>query len=186
MRGQPFQTGKARVIGSQEAFRPGNMIQARQGSPYGQLFPALQRALQVPLDPNEPADQLVQTVNNAQVTWQSFFINSTTEYIVSAQPNRVVVCVQNQSATNPISVNFDQSAVVNGTSPNFTSQGFLLQPGVTLYIDKWCPTGTVHVSSGNPAQVIQAYSSIGNIPELGVLGAVNALLAYLQSTGQQP
>jgi len=41
--------------------------------------------------------------------------------------------------------------------------------GVSLYIDKWCPTGTVHISaSAAPTVVSQGFSAIGNIPNMAV------------------
>lgn len=144
------------------------MVEALQGDPFS-LQPALGRALRVPLDPTIPVGDLPQQIQNIAIPWNSQTINSTSaENIISAQPNRVILIVQNLSPTDATAVNFDQTASISGTSPNFVSQGILLLPGVSLYIDKWCPTGTVHIAASDaPVTVTQGFSQIGNIPEIG-------------------
>lgn len=169
-----------RLLGTQ-AVRPSNAIQALHGSPYA-LMPRLQQALQVPIVSDAPQADQIGGVQNVPITWTSSTYDTASEIIISAQPNRVVLSVQNQSATNPIAVNYDATASISGSSPNFIAQGILLQPGVTLYVDKWCPTGTIHVSGAPntcPFLVTQAYSSIGNIPEANLLQAMIQLIEML-------
>jgi hypothetical protein len=171
----------ARVIGTQR-WRPGSAIGYFQGNPYAYM-PGVSRGLQIPLDPNEPADQNpAGSITNfgIQTTSQTFVAGTGDQYI-SGQPNRVVLVVQNQSSANIIAVNFDQTAVITGTSPNFQSQGIMLQPGVSLWWDKWCPTGTIHISAtaaSTPVAVMQGFSSAGNLPEVS---AIANLIAQLQA-----
>lgn len=158
----------ARLLGAQ-GFRPGSAISLFQGEPFWFLSPAVREGLRVPLDPSIPQQDLPSTINNIPITWTAQTFNSTaTENIISAQPNRVILIAQNLSPTNAVAVNFDQTASVSGSSPNFVSQGLLLLPGVSLFVDKWCPTGTVHVSASSaPTVVVQGFSSIGNVPNIG-------------------
>lgn len=157
----------ARRLGAQ-GYRPGNAIQFFQGDPYW-FFGKRARSLQIPLDPNEPKECLPSVVNNTPIVWaaQTFNVTTAANNILSAQPNRVILIVQNLSPTNPIAVNFDLAASVSGSSPNFVSQGLLLLPGVTLFVDKWTPTGGIYLSTANaPTVAVQGYSSIGNVPNI--------------------
>lgn len=148
-----------------QPWRPGNAIEAFTGNPYAFDQNATQR-LRTPLDQTQPRMPGQAAPVNVPISWISQTFNSNaTENIISAQPNRVILVIQNLSPTTPIAVNFDLTASVSGASPNYVSQGIMLLPGVSLFIDKWCPTGTVHVSAANaPAVVTQGFSSIGNVP----------------------
>jgi hypothetical protein len=158
--------GRARRQGAQMA-RPGSAVEAFQGHAFGGLQPQIARSLRIPLDPSIPQQDLPSQIANIPINWTSQTFNSAAfENIVPAYPNRVVLIVQNLSPTLPIAVNFDQTASVTGTTPNYVSQGIMLLPGVSLFIDRWCPTGTVHISATNaPTNVTQGFSAIGNIPE---------------------
>lgn len=184
---RPWNMGEAQRQAYQ-GWRPGNAIEGLYGPPYG--FGYLTDALSLPLDPTNVAEQLGQAglfePQNIEVRWVGTTLTaSTQDQVVQAYPNRVVLVVQNQSPTNALAVNFDQAASVSGASPNQTSQGILLLPGVSLYIDRWCPTGTVHIAAsgaGTPSPVISGLSSIGNVPELLLteqLSQMNALLTAL-------
>lgn len=182
--GNAWDLAKLRRQLAQRNWRPQTGVEAVQGDPL-QVQPLLGRALRVPLDPSIPLQEQPFPTTNVPVVWNSQTINSTTETIISAQPNRVVLVVLNQSPTLAISVNFDNSAIITGTSPNFTVQGILLQPGVSLYIDRWCPTNTVHVSAGNGGAaanttVMQGFSPYGNVPELSLANAIYQLIGILQ------
>lgn len=155
-----------------QGWRPGNAIQFFQGDPYWFLGRRA-RTLQIPVDDSHITENMPTQVNNIPITWiAQTFNNAIANNVVVAQPNRVLLIVQNLSPTNPVAVNFDQGASISGTSPNFVSQGILLLPGVTLFVDKWCPTGTVNVgqqiAATAPSVVVQGYSAIGNIPNIAV------------------
>lgn len=175
--------GWAQLIGTQ-ASRRGNAIALYQRDPLP-LPPGIRQLLRRPLNPDTPPSQAPPNVNNypINVISQTLVIGTGDQYI-AAQPNRVVVMVQNQSSANLISVNFDQAAPITGASPNFQSQGIMLQPGVSLWWDKWCPTGTIHISAtaaSTPVAVIQGYSPAGNLPEVSQLtNILQALLAMVQ------
>lgn len=182
--GNPWDIPSLRQRLAQRNWRPQTGVEAVQGDPLA-VQPVLSRALRVPLDPSIPLQQQPVPTINVPIAWNIQALNSTTETIISAQPNRVVLMVQNQSPTLVISVNFDNTASVSGTSPNFIAQGVLLQPGVSLYIDRWCPTNTVHISSGNgaaaaPTLVLQGFSSLGNVPEISLANAIYELIQLLQ------
>lgn len=183
--GNPWDLNQLRHRLAQRNWRPQTGVEAVQGDPL-QVQPMLGRALRVPLDPSIPLQEQPVPPVNVPIIWNSQTINSTTETVISAQPNRVILVVLNQSPTLAISVNFDNTATIAGTSPNFTVQGILLQPGVSLYIDRWCPTNTVHVSAGNggaaaPTTVMQGFSAQGNVPEISLAVALYELMALLQS-----
>jgi hypothetical protein len=162
---KPWGTAHQQRQGTQP-WRPGSMIEAQQGNPFQLLQPTLARKLNTPLSP-APSGEFAFVPINYPIQWTAQTFNSSAiEQIISAQPNRVILIVQNFSPTTPLAVNFDQTAAISGASPNYVAQGILLLPGVSLFIDRWCPTGTVHVSaSGAPCSVTQGFSGIGNIPE---------------------
>lgn len=181
--GNPWDLNTMRQRLAQRNWRPQTGIEAVQGDPLA-VQPMLSRALRVPLDPSIPLQEQPVPPINVPISWNIQTLNSASESIISAQPNRTVLMVQNQSPTLVIAVNFDATASVAGTSPNFVAQGILLQPGVSLYIDRWCPTNTVHVSGGNggaaaPTLVLQGFSSLGNIPEISLANAIYQLIQIL-------
>jgi hypothetical protein len=149
-----------------QPYRPATGIEQQRGDPYG-FAPGVSAQLQRPLIQNElggsgsPALQ-----QNIPVSWISQTFNGlATEVIISAQPNRVILLIQNISQTYAVAVNYDQTASLSGTSPNWVSQGVLLIPATQIFIDKWAPTGTIHIAGVNGiVTVTQAYSAIGNVP----------------------
>lgn len=155
-----------------QGWRPGSAVEALQGPPYG--WGLLTRALATPLDPTiSPEQDELFPVQNTPVSWISTTINSASETIISAQPNRVLLIVQNQSGAT-VAVNYDATANVD------QNQGLQLQNNEGIYTDIWCPTGTVHVSAtSGPVVVTQGYSAIGNIPENQVLLAILDLMQLL-------
>lgn len=158
-----------------QPFRAGNSIQALQGDALN-FQPGLARALRVPLDPSGPSvgaggAQLPAQQINAEIFWTTSVVNPSTsagaDFIIQGFPNRVVLFVTNNDAANPVAYNFDQTAAVTGTSPNYQVQGQLLYPSQSIYIDRWCPTGTIHLAGNASVSVTQAYSAVGNFPGLG-------------------
>jgi hypothetical protein len=182
--GNPWDITQAQRQGNQ-GYRPGTMYEALQG-PQTVRNPHLLRALNTPLDPATTPESDTYPQFNVPITWTSQTFNSAaTENIIQAQPNRVVIVAQNLSPDNAVAVNFDQTASVSGTSPNYVSQGILLLPGVSLFIDKWCPTGTIHVSASDaPTVITQGYSAIGNIPDANLLQALWQILLTMQGVAQ--
>lgn len=179
---RPWDIRQSQAQGYQ-GWRPGNAVEAFQG-PQMVRKTALLRALAVPLNPSTtPGTEGSLPQNNVEIRWTSqTFNSSSTENILQALPNRVICIVQNLSSDLPIAVNFDQTASVSGSSPNYVSQGIMLLPGVSLFIDKWCPTGTIHVAASDaPTVVTQGYSAIGNIPEYNVVQALWDLLAAVEN-----
>jgi hypothetical protein len=162
----PFDIRRARRQGT-TPWRPASMIEAFQGNPYAFLQGNLAQALRVPLDPNVPEQDLPAAIANVAITWTSqTYAPSSAEQIVNAFPNRVVLVVQNLSSANSTAINFDAVALISGTLPNQVSQGILLLPGASLYIDRWCPTGTVHIAASSVSvTVTQAFSAAGNMPQ---------------------
>jgi hypothetical protein len=184
MPGRNWSLRQAQRQGNQ-GWTPGNAIEILHGPPYGRGV--LTDRLAMPLDPSNIDAGLaaagIQSQTNIEIRWASTTLNNASaDQVVQAYPNRVVLVVQNQSSTTAIAVNFDQVALIFGTSPNQTSQGIMLLPGVSLYIDRWCPTGTIHVTASNVAvPVIQGLSAIGNVPELQLLVAIQELTAEIRA-----
>ncbi|MGA9854244.1 MAG: hypothetical protein WBR29_03065 [Gammaproteobacteria bacterium] len=175
MANRPWGIGQARRQATQP-FRAGNAIQMLQGDPLGRLQPGIARSLRIPLDPSAPATgqggvQLPAAQINAEIYWTTTVVNPSSapgaDYIIQGFPNRVVLFVTNNDPANPIAYNFDQTAAVTGSSPNYQVQGQLLYPSQSIYIDRWCPTGTVHLAGNASTSVTQAFSAIGNFPGLG-------------------
>ncbi len=163
-----------------QGWRPGSMIEAWQGPPYGQNW--LSALLSIP-QPQSSLQEDLDVQANVDINWWSFtFNNSLVDNVVQAQPNRVVLVVQNQSSSYPIAVNFGTAASITGTSPNQVSQGIMLLPGVTLWIDRLCPTNTVHIYSAaggatvSPVLVMQGLSALGNAPDLTVIELLETLV----------
>jgi hypothetical protein len=75
---------------------------------------------------------------------------------VPANPNRVVLIVQNQHATDDMVVNFGQGANVQSVaivgppaSTALIATGILINPGGNLFLDTYCSTDAIYVRGLN-------------------------------------
>lgn len=142
-----------------DPLRPGNAIDAFRGDLYS-TQPGLARALSVPA---VPPQHIQDKPLSSGILWQSTQISSasTQNTIIPARPNRVALVIQNNDITNPLAVNFDNDAAYSGTGP-YTVLGLLILPGGVLYVDRWCPTCSIHVYAPNvPCSLTEGLSLMG-------------------------
>jgi hypothetical protein len=140
----------ARNLGTLMGPRTG--IEALQGNPLDVLDPRVARLLRTPLNPagritpmDDGTGQSYSQQQPDQINWSSQTVGGENGNVVfPAYPNRVILIVLNLDATDNIAVNFDQDALASSTSEP-QNQGIVIQPGGNLYIDRNCPTNTVHV-----------------------------------------
>ena len=76
--------------------------------------------------------------------------------VLSAYPaniNRVLLVIQNQHATDPLCVNFENYAQIQvltvSGSPVTQANGIIIEAGGNMFIDRYCTTGTVYIQGLN-------------------------------------
>ena len=155
-------------------FVAGTMIEAAHagaqgGSPYP-LQGDLDRVLQRPLNPTGIVGVPVAVQQNVAIPWTTQLFQGGANNVLPARPDRVILIVQNLSSTVSAAVNYDQAASISGALPNQLSQGTLLLPGASIYVDRWTPTGAIYIYCvGGAVTVTQGFSAGGNTPNPNIV-----------------
>lgn len=143
---------------------PQTGIEAVQGSPYPDQPDVADFIQQMPAIPPTPQGHYNK---NAAIRWVCTAIAAgNTDYVIAGRENRVLLIVQNNDTTNPLAINFDQTATIQGAGP-YSVQGILILAGGVMYTDRWCPTNSVHIY--NPSAqctITEGLSSLGNVDDL--------------------